>query len=166
MTTDARRNLRTRSNPPTLEVVAARAGVSRATAGRVLSGATNVSEHAREAVLRDILLRVRRDWPGLPVIVTENGAAFDDVAVDGAVHDVRRTAYLREHLGAVASAIATGADVRGYLVWSLMDNFEWAWGFDKRFGLIHIDYRTLQRTVKDSGLWYRDQIASLRGQNA
>ena len=116
--------------------------------------------------LRDILLRVRRDWPGLPVIVTENGAAFDDAAVDGAVHDVQRTAYLREHLAAVASAIVAGADVRGYLVWSLMDNFEWAWGFDKRFGLIHIDYETLQRTVKDSGLWYRDQIASLRGQDA
>jgi beta-glucosidase len=116
--------------------------------------------------LRDILLRVRRDWPGLPVIVTENGAAFDDAAVDGAVHDVQRTAYLREHLAAVASAIVRGADVRGDLVWSLMDNFEWAWGFDKRFGLIHIDYETLQRTVKDSGLWYRDQITSLRGQDA
>ena len=88
------------------------------------------------------------------------------MAVDGAVHDVQRTAYLREHLAAVASAIVAGADVRGYLVWSLMDNFEWAWGFDKRFGLIHIDYETLQRTVKDSGLWYRDQIASLQGQDA
>ena len=93
--------------------------------------------------LRDVLLRMHHDWPDLPLLVTENGAAFDDVVEDGAVHDARRTAYLREHLSAVASAIAAGADVRGYLVWSLLDNFEWAWGFDKRFGIVRVDYDTL-----------------------
>jgi beta-glucosidase len=96
---------------------------------------------------------------GLPIYITENGSAWDDtVAPDGAVHDPDRTAYLHGHLGAVADAIEGGVDVRGYFAWSLMDNFEWALGYDKRFGLVHVDFETLTRTPRDSFHWYREVI--------
>jgi beta-glucosidase len=112
------------------------------------------------SALRDLLVRLHRDYD-IPVAVTENGAAYDDVVTDaGAVHDVERIAYLRDHLAAVHEAIRAGVPVRGYFVWSLMDNFEWSMGYSKRFGLVHIDYGTQRRTVKDSGWWYRDVIAS------
>jgi beta-glucosidase len=107
----------------------------------------------------ELLLRVHRDHPGVPLLITENGAAFDDEpGADGAVHDPDRITYLRDHLAAVHRAIALGVDVRGYFVWSLMDNFEWAWGYAKRFGIVHVDYATQRRTPKDSALWYRDVI--------
>ena len=109
----------------------------------------------------DLLMRVSSDLPGLPILVTENGAAFDDqVAPDGAVHDPERQTYLVDHLGAVHRAIEAGADVRGYYLWSLLDNFEWAYGYSKRFGLIHVDYETQQRTIKDSGRWYASVVAA------
>ena len=100
-------------------------------------------------------------YPGLPLYITENGAAFSDQA-DGAglVNDVDRIDYLREHIAAVASARRLGVDIRGYFVWSLMDNLEWAQGFSKRFGLVRCDFETLQRTVKASGWWYAHLIAS------
>ena len=80
---------------------------------------------------------------GIALYVTENGAAYDDeVAADGAVHDADRVEFLEAHLDAVADAIAAGADVRGYFYWSLLDNFEWAWGYAKRFGIVHVDYDT------------------------
>jgi beta-glucosidase len=78
------------------------------------------------------------------------------------VHDVERTAYLRSHLRACRSAIAAGVPLRGYFVWSLMDNFEWSRGYDKRFGIVHVDYATQRRTLKRSGAWYRDLIARTR----
>ncbi len=111
--------------------------------------------------LTELLLRVHRDYPGMPLLITENGAAFDD-AVDesGAVHDADRIAYLHGHLAAVGAALRAGVDVRGYFTWSLLDNFEWAWGFAKRFGLVHVDFQTEQRRLKDSAYWYRDVIAS------
>jgi beta-glucosidase len=85
--------------------------------------------------------------------ITENGSAWpDEVSEDGAVHDPDRVAYLKDHVNAVEAAIAEGADVRGYFAWSLLDNFEWAWGYEKRFGIVHVDYHSLVRTVKDSGL--------------
>jgi beta-glucosidase len=94
-------------------------------------------------------------------MITENGAAFaDEPGVDGVVHDGDRIDYLREHLSAVHDAIAKGADVRGYYCWSLMDNFEWAWGFSKRFGIVRVDYADGTRTLKDSARWYRDAIAA------
>ncbi len=104
--------------------------------------------------LRVLLERLGHEYPNLPPLyVTENGSSYDDPEpVDGRVHDAERVAYLESHVAAVAQAIANGADVRGYFAWSLLDNFEWAWGFDKRFGVIHVDYATLERTVKDSGL--------------
>jgi beta-glucosidase len=92
--------------------------------------------------------------------VTENGAAYDDaVGPDGAVHDPDRVSYLDGHLRAVRAAIDAGVDVRGYYCWSLLDNFEWAEGFSKRFGLVHVDFGTLARTPKDSYGWYRELIA-------
>ena len=107
--------------------------------------------------LTDLLLRVQRDC-GLPMRVTENGMAAPDVLVDGAVHDDDRIGYLRDHLAAVHDAVEHGADVRGYFVWTLMDNFEWAWGYDKRFGIVHVDLETQVRTPKDSALWYAGVI--------
>jgi beta-glucosidase len=93
------------------------------------------------------------------VVITENGSAEPDVvAADGQVHDANRIAYLREHLAAVAAAIEAGVDVRGYYVWSLLDNFEWAFGYERRFGLVHVDYDSLERLPKDSYRWYRDMI--------
>ncbi|TQV67237.1 beta-glucosidase [Exilibacterium tricleocarpae] len=92
------------------------------------------------------------------VLITENGAAFDDNLVEGRVNDPKRIAYLHAYLAQVKKAIDEGARIEGYFVWTLMDNFEWAVGYAKRFGLIHIDYATQQRTIKDSGYWYRDLI--------
>jgi beta-glucosidase len=98
---------------------------------------------------------------GLPIYITENGSAWPDtVSDDGAVHDPERVNYLQQHLGAVADAIEGGTDVRGYFAWSLLDNFEWAYGYDKRFGIIHVDYDTQVRTIKDSGLEYARIIAA------
>ncbi|MER7757551.1 beta-glucosidase [Kitasatospora sp. NPDC097643] len=109
--------------------------------------------------LTDLLLRLHREHPGLPLLVTENGAAFDDrVTPEGAVHDPQRIGYLRGHLDAVRRAIAAGADVRGYFLWSLMDNFEWAYGYGKRFGLYYVDYPTQARIAKDSARWYAEVI--------
>jgi beta-glucosidase len=111
--------------------------------------------------LTELLARVHRDYPDQPLMITENGAAFDDVvAADGSVHDEDRIEYLRDHIGAVHAAIERGVDLRGYFVWSLMDNFEWAWGYSKRFGIVRVDYPTGTRTVKDSARWYREVIAA------
>jgi beta-glucosidase len=111
--------------------------------------------------LRVLLGRLTREYPTLPPLyVTENGAAYDDVvSADGLVHDPERTAYVSQHIQAIADAIAEGSDVRGYFLWSLLDNFEWAWGFDKRFGIVHVDYDTQERTIKDSGWAYSRLIA-------
>jgi beta-glucosidase len=110
--------------------------------------------------LTNVLLRIERDYaPGMPLYITENGAPFDD-AVDGngQVDDPRRIAYIAEHLEATRAAIDAGADVRGYFVWSLLDNFEWDSGYSIRFGIVFVDYETLQRTPKASAYWYRDVI--------
>jgi beta-glucosidase len=113
--------------------------------------------------LTELLLRLRDDHPGTPLMITENGAAFDDhLDTDGRVHDQRRIDYLRDHIGAVREAMASGADVRGYFVWSLLDNYEWAYGYSKRFGIVHVDYETQTRTWKDSAHWYRDHITETR----
>jgi beta-glucosidase len=113
--------------------------------------------------MEELLLRLHREYPGTPLMVTENGAAFDDAVEDGRVRDERRIAYLRDHIAAVERACAAGADVRGYFAWSLLDNFEWAYGYSKRFGLVRVDYPTGRRTWKDSAHWYRDTIATHRG---
>ncbi|WP_327294798.1 MULTISPECIES: GH1 family beta-glucosidase [unclassified Streptomyces] len=105
--------------------------------------------------LHELIMRYVREAPGLPLYITENGAAYEDkVDADGRVHDPERIAYLHSHLAAVRQAITDGADVRGYYLWSLMDNFEWAYGYAKRFGMVHVDYETLERTPKSSARWY------------
>nr|WP_106583998.1 GH1 family beta-glucosidase [Murinocardiopsis flavida] len=105
--------------------------------------------------LYEALVRLATESPGTDLYVTENGAAFDDeVAPDGGVHDTERTAYLDAHLRAAHAAIASGVPLKGYFAWSLMDNFEWAFGYSKRFGIVHVDYDTQCRTVKDSGHWF------------
>jgi len=112
--------------------------------------------------LRNVLARVG-DESGLPMYVTENGAAYPDVVdADGEVNDRQRIDYLDGYIGAVLAAIDEGIDVRGYFVWSLLDNFEWAEGYSQRFGLIHVDQATQRRTPKASAAWYRDRIAEHR----
>jgi beta-glucosidase len=111
--------------------------------------------------LTELLTRLGRAFPDLPLIVTENGAAYpDDTRPAGPLADADRTAYLADHVAAVADARDAGADVRGYLVWSLLDNFEWAYGYRKRFGIVRVDYPTGERTPKDSARWYRDLLAA------
>ena len=103
--------------------------------------------------------RLDPDYPNLPpMYITENGCAYDDPVVNGRCADPRRIEYLDLHLRAVRDAIDEGVDVRGYYQWSLMDNFEWALGYAKRFGLVHVDFDTLERTPRDSAYWYRDVI--------
>ncbi|MFC4585911.1 GH1 family beta-glucosidase [Sphaerisporangium corydalis] len=108
--------------------------------------------------LLEVLQRVARDYPGIPMVISENGAAFDDVLADGAVDDQERLAYIDAHLRTCHTAIEAGIPLKGYFAWSLMDNFEWAWGYGKRFGLVHVDYATQLRTPKASALWYADTI--------
>jgi beta-glucosidase len=113
--------------------------------------------------LYELLVRLRDDYGPIPIAITENGAAYDDPPPsDGLVSDPQRLAYLQGHIDAVARAIDAGVDVRRYLAWSLMDNFEWASGYSKRFGIVHVDYETQRRTLKSSGAWYRDLIARTR----
>lgn len=108
--------------------------------------------------LSELLLRLHRDY-GVPLMITENGSAWPDVvAPDGGVHDPERIAYLRDHLAATLDALDAGADVRGYFAWSLLDNFEWAWGYAKRFGIVHVDYATQARTLKDSARAYAEVV--------
>ena len=104
-------------------------------------------------------MRIWRDYH-LPIFVTENGCSFNEGPVNGVVNDDRRISFLERYIAQVARAIDEGADVRGYYQWSLTDNFEWFEGFGQRFGLVHVDFETQQRTIKKSGYWYRDLIAA------
>jgi beta-glucosidase len=103
---------------------------------------------------------MHQDWPEIENIsITENGAAYGDGPdADGRVRDVRRIDYMRDHIEAVSTAIDAGAPVQSYYAWSLLDNFEWAEGYDKRFGIIHVDFETLKRTPKDSAEFYASVI--------
>jgi beta-glucosidase len=110
--------------------------------------------------LRELLVRLHRDYGAPALYITENGAAYEDPPpTNGLIADPERTAYLQGHIDAVAHAIQDGADVRRYLAWSLLDNFEWSSGYSKRFGIVHVDYATQRRTLKASGAWYRDLMA-------
>ena len=104
--------------------------------------------------LYDALTRITRDYGRPAIYITENGACFDDVVRGGAVDDPQRTEYLREHLAACHRAIADGVDLRGYFCWSLLDNFEWSFGYAKRFGIVHVDFATQQRIIKSSGRFF------------
>lgn len=113
--------------------------------------------------LTDLLLRVKRDYGDIPLYITENGAAFPDrVDKAGEVRDEGRVAFLQAHFAAALRAIEQGVNLKGYYVWSLMDNFEWSFGYTKRFGIVYVDYKTQRRIPKASALWYRDFIARQR----
>jgi beta-glucosidase len=121
---------------------------------------TEMGWEVQAPALRRLLNHLKRDYRLPPLYITENGSAFvDQVGPDGQVHDPRRLNYLREHLEQLKLALDDGVDVRGYFAWSLLDNFEWAFGYSKRFGLVHVDFQTQQRIIKDSGRWYAQTIA-------
>ena len=119
--------------------------------------------------LHDLLLQLKRRYGQAlpPVHVTENGCSYpDEPGPDGVVHDTERIAFLDGHLRALHRAVADGVDVRSYYVWSLLDNFEWAEGYSQRFGLVHVDLATGERTPKESYAWFRDLVAAQRGRPA
>ena len=127
----------------------------------------NVGEHTGNGWevwpdgLRSVLARVDREYGPREIAITENGATFPDVvSADGGVDDVERRSYIARHLVAAADAIEAGIPLVGYFAWSLLDNFEWAEGYDRRFGIVHVDFATQRRTVKASGRWYRDLLRS------
>jgi len=127
---------------------------------------TMLNWEIRAAGLEQVLLRLAREYGAREVIVTENGSAWaDDITPDGQVHDAGRLGYLEEHLAACARAVRGGVPLAGYFAWSLLDNFEWDYGYDARFGLVYVDYATQQRVMKDSGRRYADIIAA-HGQRA
>jgi beta-glucosidase len=109
--------------------------------------------------LANILTRIHREYAPKAMVVTESGAAFDDQwNGNGTIHDQQRIDYLQRHIQTVAGVIRQGVPIKGYVVWSFMDNFEWSEGYRKRFGLVYVDYPTQQRIIKDSGRWYADFI--------
>jgi beta-glucosidase len=109
--------------------------------------------------LYELLMRLSKDAPGLPLFVTENGCAAEDyIGPDGAVNDAERVRFLHRHLDAAARAIRDGANLAGYYVWSLLDNFEWAWGYQKRFGIVFVDFETQRRIPKASARFYADVV--------
>jgi len=117
--------------------------------------------------LHDVLIRLRDEYAVPSIYITENGAAFADVrSHDGAVRDPEREAFLEAYIGAVGRAVDEGVPVHGYFVWSLLDNFEWGWGYGKRFGIVYVDYPTQERVPKGSFEWYRNLIAAQRNGNA
>lgn len=124
--------------------------------------ATDLGWEIHPPGLTEILVRVSETYAKLPLYITENGAAYVDPDPDpaGSVPDARRVAYLRMHLAAAREAIERGVDLRGYFVWSLLDNFEWQRGYSQRFGIVRVDYATQARTIKESGRFYRDVIAA------
>jgi beta-glucosidase len=111
--------------------------------------------------LRQILVRLQREYDCPPVVITENGAAYHDVpAITGEVDDPERIEFVESHLRAAIAAIGEGAPLRGYFLWSLLDNLEWAWGYSRRFGVVHVDFATQQRTPKSSAYRYREIVAA------
>jgi beta-glucosidase len=111
--------------------------------------------------LTSLLVRVQNEYTNLPIYITENGAAFNDyVDPNGHVLDHNRVAYLQEHISAVHDAIDAGVNVQGYFVWSLLDNFEWSFGYSRRFGIVWVDFPSGERLPKQSFHWYRDTIKS------
>jgi beta-glucosidase len=121
---------------------------------------TEMGWEVQPAGLTESLVNLHRDYPKVPLYVTENGAAYPDVMTDGGtIVDHDRIAFLDGHLRASFAAIEQGVDLRGYFYWSLLDNLEWAEGYAKRFGLVHVDFETQRRTPKESARWYADVIA-------
>jgi len=122
-------------------------------------GTTDMDWEIYPQGLPELLLKLKAEYPLPPLYITENGMARADAVENGTVHDPERIAFVQSHLAALLDAMRQGVDVRGYFLWSLLDNFEWNSGYAKRFGIVHVDYETQQRTLKDSALWYRDFLA-------
>jgi beta-glucosidase len=121
---------------------------------------TEMGWEVHPSSLEEMLVRLKEEYITPPLYITENGAAFADVVEDDYVYDPRRVNYIATHLKALARAMEQGVDLRGYFVWSLLDNFEWAYGYGKRFGIIYVDFETQQRIIKESAKWYTDFIRS------
>lgn len=115
-------------------------------------------------IYADGFYRIMKDlhvtYGDVPIYITENGACYDHEVKDGRVEDTERTDYLKQHLASLSRAIDSGVPIQGYLVWSLLDNFEWAEGYEKRFGIIHVNFRTFERTPKDSFYWYKQMLTN------
>lgn len=126
---------------------------------------TNMGWEVHPPILKDLLLRMARDYPGLDLYITENGASYEDTVETDArsgerhIHDADRQSYIEEHLFEASTVFAQGVPFKGYFVWSLLDNFEWAFGYDRRFGIVHVDFATQERTLKDSAHWYKALIS-------
>ena len=111
--------------------------------------------------LGNLVTRVHKTWPQIPyLMITENGSSYEDVVLNGEIHDEKRTDYLNRHLESLQKAVAAGVPVKGYFAWSLLDNFEWAEGYAKRFGIVHVDYQTLKRTPKSSAKRYKEIVST------
>ena len=124
---------------------------------------TDMGWEVYPAGLFELLFRLKKEYGNPAIFITENGAAYaDTVDQDCRVRDDARREYLAQHLAVTGAAIRAGVNVRGYFVWSLIDNFEWTHGYDRRFGIVHVDFDTQHRTIKDSGLWYADLIRATR----
>ncbi len=108
--------------------------------------------------LTELLMRFSSEYKPNEIFITENGSAWDDKLIDGRIEDNNRVSYLERHLEALFAAKAQGAPVNGYFAWSLLDNFEWAYGYGKRFGLVYVDYPTQKRIPKSSAYYYRQRI--------
>lgn len=121
---------------------------------------TDIGWEIDASTLKDLLIEIYDRYSLPPCFITENGACFNDQPEDGVVHDTRRINYLSDHLSAISDACQSGVPLKGYFAWSLMDNFEWAEGYTMRFGLIHVDYETQKRTVKNSGRWFTELAAA------
>lgn len=111
--------------------------------------------------LYDLLVRIDKDYGPIPLYITENGAAYEDILEDGRVRDTERTFYLEQHFTQAARVIEAGIPLKGYYVWSLLDNFEWAFGYNRRFGIVYVDFATQERILKDSALWYQSFLKNL-----
>jgi beta-glucosidase len=136
---------------------------ARAVRARPRARQTMLGWEVRAEGLEQLLVRLTRDYGAGQLYVTENGSAWPDtIAQDGKVHDAERTRYLEEHLAACGRAVRQGVPLAGYFAWSLLDNFEWAEGYDPRFGLVYVDYGTQRRIIKDSGQRYADIIQRVR----
>lgn len=121
---------------------------------------TDMGWEIAPAGFTELLLRLDRDYHLPPLFITENGAAFRDSVENGGVQDEDRRAYIESHIRAMADAIERGVNVRGYFLWSLLDNFEWALGYTKQFGIYYVDYPTQTRILKRSGFWYKGLAAA------
>ena len=116
--------------------------------------------------LHEVLMRLRDEYEIPPLYITENGAAYPDTRSNGHVDDPERKSYIERHIAAIGHALADGVSVHGYFVWSLLDNFEWSRGYSQRFGIVYVDFETLERVPKASYEWYREFIAAHRARPA